>query len=141
MPVSVSTFTRARFGTCTVRSIRSRRSRTVISPPEILTSAGSTGVPVEVAWRLALLFSSSEVTTETRPLRFLMVRRLFPPLVNSFSYDCDCDCACAREPDRQGKKETSRQAAIKREICPEIWRRIRGRVNDLPNIALDLAFR
>ena len=42
-------------------------------------SPGSTGAPAEVACKVALLFSSSDAITETRPLRFLIVRRTLPP--------------------------------------------------------------
>ena len=48
-------------------------------------SPGSTGPPVDVAFKLALSFSLSEAITETRPLRFLIVRSVLALVVNSRS--------------------------------------------------------
>src|SRR6266511_1046045 len=60
-------------------------------------SPGSTGAPVEVACKLDLSFSLSEAMTDTRPVRFLIVKRTFPPVLNSFSYDCARDGSGARQ--------------------------------------------
>src|SRR5438874_545060 len=103
IPLSLSIFTRARTGKCTVRSIRScgRRSRTVISLPETLTSSGWTGAPGEVACKLDFDFSLSEVMTVTRPMRFLIVSVFLPSDVNSCSYVCAEDGAAANTTSKQ----------------------------------------
>src|SRR2546425_9318827 len=54
----------------------------------MLISPGSTGAPVDVAFRLDLSFSLSEAMTETRPLRFLIVSSDLAFVFSSRSYVC-----------------------------------------------------
>src|SRR2546427_8472010 len=53
-----------------------------------MMSPGSTGAPVEVAFKPGLSFSLSEAITDTRPLRFLIVKSVFALVFSSRSYVC-----------------------------------------------------
>jgi hypothetical protein len=88
-PASVSTLSRDRTGTRTVRSMRSRSRRSLTSMlillplATVVTSVGFTAAPVDLASMVILFCMSSAAITLTFPLRLLIVSERLSPVTIS----------------------------------------------------------
>src|SRR5258707_10132 len=128
-PASLSTLTRDRSGTSTVRSIRSLSRRALTSIPTrpaldvATTSDGETGAPGELAIIVAPIFCPSTALITTRPLRFFTVISGVSDVERLRSKVC-----ANAEPENAQKTnmKNERSFIVIREHRPDIQRRIAG---------------